>query len=359
MKILYINHGSALEVGKFLNDVIRQAFVRAGVKLETFDFGDKRMIFKELLRLGLGSVSPHKLFNMAEEIASAFIPMKLYQSDVDFVFFIDGSRINRTALRIIKDMGYRIISWQLDDPYWIDESLELASICDFIFTVDSSVLDIYRARGCKNVFFLPLAFPEELIGMKGGKRYCSDVCLVGTPFKGSYRVKLIDEIAPLLKNYKVRIIGSGVETESWKRSLKNYKLLRDSIHESYIPPQKAIRYQISSKINLNVHRDCFGHEMDRNKDKVLAKSTNNRTFVLAGARAFQLVDDARSDLGKSFEVGKEIITFSNGDDLKDKIGYYLRHEKERLSIAKAAQKRALSEHTYKHRIKKILKTISS
>jgi len=44
-------------------------------------------------------------------------------------------------------------------------------------------------------------------------------------------------------------------------------------------------------------------------------------------------------------------------DLKEKIDYYLEHDKEREKIARAGQRRTLRDHTYKNRVKDIIKII--
>ena len=76
---------------------------------------------------------------------------------------------------------------------------------------------------------------------------------------------------------------------------------------------------------------------------------NPRTFELAGAHGFQLVDE-RSELPRFFERGTELETFTNIDECRSKIRYYLEHPDERSEIASAAHHRALSDHTYRHRM---------
>ena len=357
MEIFYIKHGIT-PVEKFWDEVIYAAFLEKGIKVEVFDFAKQTLVFRQLLQSSFKDTPLNQLIKIAREYASALIPQKIYSSKSNFIFFMNGHHLNRVVLKIIKDLGRKMVMWQIDDPYWTDLSVEMAPICEFIFTVDSAAVPIYQENGCKNVFFLPLAFPSKFENFQKEKSYESDICFVGTPFKNSYRVKVIDELSDFLKNYKVKLLGSHVLSDSWQGALSNYETLKSFIKEEFVPYEESVKYQLASKINLNIHRDSFSHNMDRNNNKIMAKSPNDRTFILGGLGAFQLVDDLRPDLGDLFEIGKEIVTFSGPQDLKEKIAFYMEHDKERQTISSAAQKKVLSRHTCGHRIDKIIEALS-
>lgn len=85
---------------------------------------------------------------------------------------------------------------------------------------------------------------------------------------------------------------------------------------------------------------------------------NARCFEAAGVGAFQMVD-WRPGLGHLFEDGEELITFAGMADLKNKIDYWLPREIERRAIADAGQRRALAEHTYRHRLELLLATLGA
>lgn len=76
-----------------------------------------------------------------------------------------------------------------------------------------------------------------------------------------------------------------------------------------------------------------------------------RTFEIPGCGAFQLVDKVDPSW---FKIGKEVVVFRDLGDLKKKIRYYLRNERERQAIAQAGYKRAHREHTYEKRFKQLL-----
>jgi spore maturation protein CgeB len=61
---------------------------------------------------------------------------------------------------------------------------------------------------------------------------------------------------------------------------------------------------------------------------------------------------------KYFKVDEEIVVFKNKKELVEKARFYLKHSERREKIAELGRKRALKDHTYEKRFKKIFKKIS-
>ncbi len=72
---------------------------------------------------------------------------------------------------------------------------------------------------------------------------------------------------------------------------------------------------------------------------------NQRLYQLPANGVMQLCD-CPNYLGGVFEPGTEIVGFYNGDDLIDKIRYYLDHDDERRSIALAGFQRTMHEYRF-------------
>ena len=45
----------------------------------------------------------------------------------------------------IKSLGITMVTWHADDPYYVDLQQPIAGCFDYIFTVDSSTVDLWRA----------------------------------------------------------------------------------------------------------------------------------------------------------------------------------------------------------------------
>jgi len=63
--------------------------------------------------------------------------------------------------------------------------------------------------------------------------------------------------------------------------------------------------------------------------------------------------------GEEITGDQELVVFYDENDLIKKLDFLLEHDDIRESIAKNGQKRVISEHTFKHRIIKMLKMIEN
>jgi spore maturation protein CgeB len=68
-------------------------------------------------------------------------------------------------------------------------------------------------------------------------------------------------------------------------------------------------------------------------------------FEVTGVGTLLLTDN-KKDTKDFFRTGEEIITYTDEVDCLNKIRYYLAHEDGCISIAKAGQRRTLSNHTF-------------
>ena len=76
---------------------------------------------------------------------------------------------------------------------------------------------------------------------------------------------------------------------------------------------------------------------------------NPRTFDLATAGAFQLVD-RRGQLPEFFRAEEELATFGSLAEAREKIDYFLAYEEERRRVAGRGRERCLRDHTYSVRL---------
>lgn len=74
-----------------------------------------------------------------------------------------------------------------------------------------------------------------------------------------------------------------------------------------------------------------------------------RMFDLPGNGVMQ-ISDGGEYLASYFEVGKEIVGYRDGDELVDKIRFYLDHPEERQRIARAGFRRVMKDHKIRTRL---------
>jgi spore maturation protein CgeB len=68
--------------------------------------------------------------------------------------------------------------------------------------------------------------------------------------------------------------------------------------------------------------------------------------------AFYMVEDM-PELTEFFDVGREIATYRDADDLVAKCRYFLEHDEERERVRAAGHARALRDHTWQRRFSDI------
>jgi len=94
-------------------------------------------------------------------------------------------------------------------------------------------------------------------------------------------------------------------------------------------------------------------------DRHEAQSLGPRAYEIAACGAFQLCDDKRTELWSVF--GDSVATYSDADDLRDQVTYYLKHDRERQEMAQEARAR-VEGCTFQDRAREIvipaLKTIA-
>jgi spore maturation protein CgeB len=295
----------------------------------------------------------HTLQGLVAEVRSVY-PMNdlcaaAEQFQPDIMLFLHGYRVAPEQLTALRAKGWRTAIWFTDDPYHTDWSVPLAPLFDFVFTIESSCVPVYVAAGCERVAHLPLAVhPQVFAPRPADAEYESDICFIGTAFEN--RIRFFDEIAPFLAGKRTRIIGIRWE------ALTSYSLLGNAIrNDVWLSPEETAHYYNGAKIVLNLHRaaDASGNQ---NMLNIPAHSVNPRMFEISGCAAFQL-SDQRAELGVMYAPGAELDVFESSADLIEKLEYYLQHEEVRREAALRGYERTLKEHTYVHRLDRMLSVI--
>lgn len=96
-----------------------------------------------------------------------------------------------------------------------------------------------------------------------------------------------------------------------------------------------------SKINLDITRI---YQLDGFSDRI---------FNVLYSEGFLCTNKTEAIL-ELFDDGKDLVTYSNLEELLDKIKYYLKNEDERKRIAYSGYQKVLKEHSFNNRLKFIL-----
>lgn len=85
-------------------------------------------------------------------------------------------------------------------------------------------------------------------------------------------------------------------------------------------------------------------------------SLNCRAFEIAGAGGLQILE-YREAVEECFEIGKEILVFYSYEELIEIITIAEKEKDKMRRIREAGAKRALAEHTYEHRLNRIINDV--
>ncbi len=196
-----------------------------------------------------------------------------------------------------------------------------------------------RARGAREVHYLPFGYDSSLyIPIQPTRdeydRYFSDVVFIGNYETG--RAREMEMIADL----SLSIWGRG--WNKWKVSA--------ALRKCYRKPYCLSNQEMDFSKAANSSRIALNFLRKENRDTL-----NPRAFELPACGVFVL-SQRSEELMEHFDEGREIVTFTSGEELRDKVRYYLHHDREREKIAIAGLKKVRAgRHTIRDRVNTLLK----
>jgi spore maturation protein CgeB len=269
----------------------------------------------------------------------------LDEAEPDVAFALAQAPLDPPVLERIRAAGIATAFWFCEDfrvmPYWAD----LVRHYDTVFHIQpGSFEEPLREAGAYGV---PLAMgfdpavhrPVDLTAEEKA-RYACDLSFVGAGYRNRR------ESLPALLDLGLRLYGT-----EWPEHTPLYSSMPEP--NTRQSAEDSNRIFNASRINLNLHSSPWCDGVNPAGDYL-----NPRTFELAGARAFQLVDERR-ELPFHFQAGIEVETFADIQECRKKALYYLDREDERREIAENAYQRAMREHTYRHRMEEAAEQLRS
>lgn len=333
-------HGGTLPMMKYVTLTLQLMNQRArAIDVSCFDSG-----YAQLESFVKDKHRRSPVENMYYEMVSQIVLESVNEKPVDILFCMALAPISPRVLTELRSRGIITVLWFVEDYQRFTFWKQLAPYFDFIFTIQKGkCIEALKAAGAAEVHYIPVACEPNVhaplvLSPEEKAQWGSPVSFMGAGYHN--RQQLFASLA----EFPLKIWGT-----EWPEVKPFDRMVQDN--GKRLSPAEYVKVFNSTDINLNLHSSSERDGVDPFGDFI-----NPRTFELASAGAFQLVDD-RQLLSEMFDVGKEIITFSSGPDLKDKIRYYLNNKEERLAIAQKSRARVLKEHTYAHRIKEMLSIV--
>ena len=257
----------------------------------------------------------------------------------DIAIVTGGHRISRETVNKLKERGVVSILWTIDAPLNFQPLIDIAPIYDYIFCQGTEAIELFTGTGIIDAQWLPMACDPEYhypvyCSVADKEKFGSDIVFVGSYYPE--RADLFERISM----FDFAIWGPG-----WD-SLDRHSPLRRCIRGAHTTPDKWLTIYSASKIIISTH-----YHDRQNRFPVYQASP--RVFEILSCGAFQLCDDQR-DVFSLFKDGEDLVKFVDTNDLIKKINYYLAHPEERKEIAAKGRQNVIENHTYVHRIKKLL-----
>ena len=217
--------------------------------------------------------------------------------------------------------------------------LQCIPLFDLHVTTKSYNVDELYNLGAKKVLFVNNAYAPEIhkphdLTTEEKNRYSAEVSFIGAPEKE--RAESILEIANA--GIKIVIWGNG-----WSKFLPPHQNIL--IKNGWFADEEYSKIICASKINLAFLR------------KVNRDLQTTRTMEIPACGGFMLAEKTDEHLGL-FKEDEEAAFFSDNEELKNKIEYYLRNDEMRKKIAENGLKRCIeSGYDNVTMVKKVLGSI--
>ncbi len=222
--------------------------------------------------------------------------------------------------------------WFCDSVRAPEQVQSLAPAYDLLLIADSGTAATLAERGSQPVRYLPPGCdPSVHRPMRARDRFRANVVFVGTATP--HRERLLSELV----EYGLAVWGPG-----WRRTR-----LRDYCRGELLTHEDYVRAYAGASVAINL--SCGGELEIRE-----GPGCNRRLFEVAAIGVPQVVEDG-PDLHLHFSEGSEILISRTAADLRTLTAEALQDRVWSEQVAAGARQRALSEHTYMHRMTELLR----
>ena len=318
-----------------ITEYMESAIKELGHKL--FVFEDRQHIIPGRFRYRINWLNQLSLQHINRNMVSLALKER-----PDVAIVTGGHRINAKTIRALKKNGINTVLWTIDPPRLFQTIINIAPLYDYIFCQGTEAIELLNQAGVKGAQWLPVACDPDLhkpieLSAKEKIHYGSDVVFVG-----SYYPNRLDLLA-YLAGFDLAVWGPG-----WEQLGKKSPLVKH-VKAAYTSPSEWVKIYSASRIVLAFHYQ------DPN-DSFPVYQASPRVFEAIACGAFLLCDNQR-DVLSLFKSAEHMATFVDENELTEKAKYYLDHAAEGETIARQGRIEVLANHTYVHRIEKLLSSI--
>jgi spore maturation protein CgeB len=295
----------------------RRALERLGCRVTSFNLVSQGGLLNRLRRIGLH-----------DRMAKA-----LRHTDPELVLVLEGSQMPPELVAELKRESRALwINWFCDERRSRNAISALAAAYDLVFVAGSEVVENGETVGLPPLRYLPPGCdPSVHRPMRSRDQFRANVVFAGTAT--AHRERVLSELV----EFGLAVWGPG-----WRRTR-----LRDYCRGELLEHGDYIRAYAGASVAVNVPCSDASEGPD--------PGCNRRLFELAAIGVPQVVED-RPDIHRHFREGSELLVARSTSDFKSLLAEALQDRAWSEQVAAGARQRALTEHTYMHRLAALLDT---
>lgn len=322
---------------KSITEYCENALIKLGHNLSKFEY--RQYLIPGRIRNRISALQNFdiaRINNKLLKTAETFKP--------DMVFVLQGVNILPETIDKIKRIhGIPCVNWFIDYPLGFETAAEFGKHYDHVFVITSNSTKRLHQIGIKNAKTLYLGCDQQEHKNVNLTKNEIDIYKKDIVFVGSWypeREKVISE----LEGFDIGLWGPG-----WNKYTSN-PFINKILLGGQVDPAVWVKIFNAAKIVLNIN-----YGFNRLPD-IDCNPGSTKLFEIMACGAFQIVD-RKNEILDLFTDTKQLATYTDINDLKTKLKYYLEHKEERIHIAAAGQKEVLAKHTYEHRMKEMLSIV--
>jgi spore maturation protein CgeB len=298
----------------------RRALERLGCRVSTFNLVGPGGLLSRLRRVGL-----HERMSRA-----------VRQTDPAIVLVLEGSQLPPEMVAELKRESRALwVNWFCDERRTHGSISALAAAYDVVYVAGSAVAEAGETIGLPPIHYLPPGCdPSVHRPMRSRDQFRANVVFAGTATP--HRERLLSELV----EFGLAVWGPG-----WRKTK-----LRDYCRGELLEHGDYIRAYAGASVAVNVQ--CSGDSDGADP------GCNRRLFELAAIGVPQVVED-RPDIHRHFREGSEILVARSSSDFKGLLAEALQDRAWSEQVAAGARQRALTEHTYMHRLAVLLSSLQT
>jgi spore maturation protein CgeB len=295
--------------------------------------------------------------------------------DVFFSYFYSACARPET-IREIRRLGITTVNWYCNAAHQFHLVREIAPAYDYCLVPELERMDDYRRIGANPIYtqeaanpdtYKPYDVPVEYDVVFVGQRYGDRPVFIRALYDAGVNVRAFGpgwlpppppsrlrtwshKIAGLMTPEGRQLAISRLGARFHPRANPAYP---GTSAEVYVPPavcgpaisdaEEVVKMFSRAKISLGLSSCGDTHLSEQ---RIL--QIRLRDFEAPMSGAFYMVE-YMPELEQFFEIGKEIVCYSDPQDMVDKAKYYLAHDAERERVRRAGRARALRDHTWQKR----------